>query len=158
VRGCRSVINQEAIMSGTFVAEARIRIHASPTRVWGALTTPALVKAYLMGADVKSDWKVGSPLTYTGEYRGKPYEERGVIRKIEPGKTLQATNFSARSGKEDKPENYSLVTWELEQDGADTVVAVSQDGIATKEGVATTQINWEGVLAGLKKTTEGGQK
>jgi hypothetical protein len=31
-----------------------------------SLTKPELVKKYMMGADVKSDWKVGSPLTYTG--------------------------------------------------------------------------------------------
>ncbi len=54
-----------------------------------------------MGADVKSDWKVGSSLTYTGEYQGKPYEEKGIIKKIEPEKVLQATHFSKGSGKED---------------------------------------------------------
>jgi uncharacterized protein YndB with AHSA1/START domain len=141
-------------MKGNYAAESKIAIHAPPAKVWEALTTPALVKSYLMGADVKSDWKVGSPLTYTGEYQGKPFEEKGVIRKIEPGKVLQATHFSATSGKEDKPENYALVTWELTQDGDETIVSVTQDSIATKEGVATSQSNWSGVLAGLKKTTE----
>ncbi|MDB4980316.1 MAG: hypothetical protein JWM82_1068 [Myxococcales bacterium] len=137
-----------------YVAESKIAIHASPVRVWAALTTPALVKSYLMGADVESDWKIGSRLTYTGEYQGKPFEEKGVIQKIEPGKILQATHFSATSGKEDKPENYAMVTWELTKRGAETIVSVSQDSISTKEGVAASRSNWDNVLVGLKRTSE----
>jgi hypothetical protein len=98
---------------------------------------------------------VGSPLTYTGEFQGKPYEEKGIIKKIEPEKILQATHFSKTSSKEDKPENYALVTWELhEKDGA-TVVSVSQDGLSNEKGVEGSKANWRGVLEGLKKTVEG---
>jgi uncharacterized protein YndB with AHSA1/START domain len=142
-------------MKENLVARTQMTIHASPTKVWEALTTPQLVKKYMMGADVKSDWKVGSPLTYTGEYDGKHFEEKGVIKKIEPGKVLQATNFSTTSGKEDKPENYVLVTWELHERAGDTIVAVSQDGISNEKGVEGSKANWTGVLEGLKKTIEG---
>ena len=142
-------------MKESFTAKTQVTIHASPTRVWDALTKPELVKKYMMGANVKSDWKEGSPLTYTGEYKGKRFEEKGVIKKIEPDRLLQATHFSTTSGKEDKPENYAVVTWELhEKDGA-TVVAVSQDGIQTEKGVEGSKTNWHGVLEGLKKTVEG---
>jgi uncharacterized protein YndB with AHSA1/START domain len=141
-------------MEHNLIAKSQITVLASPDRVWEALTKPALVKKYMMGADVKSDWKVGSSLTYTGEYQGKLYEEKGIIKKIEPEKLLQATHFSKTSGKEDKPENYALVTWELhEQDGA-TVVSVSQDGIGDEKGVEGSEANWRGVLEGLKKTVE----
>lgn len=142
-------------MSGNRVAKTRVTIHASPDEVWNALTRPELVKKYMMGADVKSDWKVGSPLTYTGEYKGKRYEEKGVIKKIEPHKLLQTTHFSTTSGKEDTPENHALVTWELHPKGDATVVAVSQAGIETEKGVEGSQANWNGVLEGLKKTVEG---
>jgi len=141
-------------MDETLVAKSQIKIHASRAKVWDALTKPALVKQYMMGADVKSDWKVGSPLTYSGEYKGKHFEEKGVIRQIEPQKLLQATHFSATSGKEDKPENYALVTWELRDEGTDTVVSVSQDSIQSEKGVEGAKSNWKGVLEGLKKTAE----
>lgn len=143
-------------MAESLVAKTQITIHATPARVWNALTKPALVKKYMMGADVKSDWKVGSPLTYTGEYQGKPFEEKGVIQKIEPRKLLQATHFSTTSGKEDKPENYALVTWALHEDSGATVVTVSQDGLHDQKGVEGSKANWKGVLQGLKKTVEGG--
>ena len=142
-------------MNNTLTAKTQMTIHASPSAVWHALTTPALVKKYLMGANVKSDWKVGSPLIYTGEYRGKPFEEKGVIKKIQPERVLQATHFSSMSGKEDKPENYALVTWELEEKpGGATVISVSQEGIETPKGVEQSRANWTTVLRGLKETVE----
>ena len=142
-------------MKETFIARTQMTIHASPAKVWEALTKPELVKKYMMGADVKSAWKVGSPLVYTGEYKGKQFEEKGVIQKIEPGKVLQATHFSTTSGKEDKAENYAVVTWELKPQNGGTVVAVSQDGIETEKGLQGSQANWKGVLEGLRKTVEG---
>jgi uncharacterized protein YndB with AHSA1/START domain len=142
-------------MKQTLTAKTEITIDASAARVWAALTTPALIKQYLMGADVHTDWKVGSPLVYTGTYQGKPYEEKGVIKQIEPQKVLQATHFSATSGKEDKPENYSLVTWRLEPSGSSTRLSVSQDGLTSEQGVEGAKKNWTGVLEALKKVVEG---
>ena len=59
-------------MDANHVARSQITVHAPPSKVWDALTKPELVKQYLMGADVHTDWKVGSPLEYTGTYQGKP--------------------------------------------------------------------------------------
>lgn len=141
-------------MKQNLTAKTQITIHASPTKVWEALTTPALIKQYLMGADVHTDWKVGSPLEYTGTYNGKPFAEKGVIQKIEPRKVLQATHFSSSSGKADKPENYALVTWELHAQEAATVLSVAQDGIENEAGVEGAKKNWTQVLAALKKVVE----
>ena len=141
-------------MKDALVAKTQMTIHAPASKVWDALTKPELVKKYMMGADVKSDWKVGSPLTYTGQYNGKPFEEKGVIQKIEPKKLLEATHFSTTSGKEDKPENYALVSWKLDEVDGDTVVTVSQSNIASEKGVEGSKANWTTVLSGLKKTVE----
>lgn len=138
----------------SLTAKTQMTIHASPAKVWDALTKPELVKKYMMGADVKSDWKVGSPLTYSGVYKDKPFEEKGVIQKIEREKLLQATHFSTTSGKEDKPENYAVVTWELHENDGATAVTVSQDGISNEKGVEGSKANWAAVLKGLKQTVE----
>jgi uncharacterized protein YndB with AHSA1/START domain len=142
------------MMKHNLTAKTQITTSASPARVWEALTSPALIKQYLMGADVHTSWKVGSPLTYTGTFKGKPYEEKGVIKQIEPQRLLQATHFSTSSGKEDKPENYALVTWQLTPSGDGTVLSVSQDGIADESGVEGAKKNWTMVLEGLKKVVE----
>jgi uncharacterized protein YndB with AHSA1/START domain len=141
-------------MEHNHVATTQITVHAPSQKVWDALTTPALIKQYLMGADVHTDWKVGGPLEYTGSYQGKPFKEKGTIKKLEPGKLLQATHFSTSSGKEDKPENYALVTWKLHDEGGATVVSVSQDHIESEKGVEASKKNWTAVLEGLKKTVE----
>jgi AraC family transcriptional activator of pyochelin receptor len=142
-------------MDQKFTAKTQVTIEATPARVWDALTRPELIKKYLMGADVHTDWKVGSPITYTGEYKGKPFEERGEILAVEPRQLLRMTHFSVSSGKEDKPENYARVTWELRANAGATVVSVSQDNLDTEKSVAASEANWDAVLAGLKKTVEG---
>jgi uncharacterized protein YndB with AHSA1/START domain len=141
-------------MTANLTAKTSIMIDAPAKNVWSALTKPELVKQYSMGADVHTDWKVGSPLRYTGEYKGRPFEEKGIIKQIEPGRLLQATHFSATSGKEDTPENYALVTYELEETGDHTLVTVSQDNIKDEKGVEGSKENWKGVLVGLKETAE----
>jgi uncharacterized protein YndB with AHSA1/START domain len=136
-------------------AKTHITIHAAPDKVWLALTTPAMIKQFMFGADVHTDWKIGSPLTYTGEYQGKNYEEKGTIKQIEPGKLLAATHFSSMSGKPDVPENYALVMYQLEATGATTVLTVTQDNIDDDKGVEGSVKNWTGVLQTIKKIVEG---
>jgi hypothetical protein len=59
------------------------------------------------------DWKEGSAITYEGEYQGKAYKDKGLIEKLEPEKIFQSTYWSSMSGKEDKSENYNIVTYTL---------------------------------------------
>ena len=60
-------------------AEAAVDIEASPSEVWGSLTDPEAIKQYFLGADVETDWRVGSPITFRGEWQGKSYEDKGEI-------------------------------------------------------------------------------
>ena len=73
------------------ISETSVTIDAMPAEVWKAITTPETIKKYLMGTTVTSDWKEGSPITYKGEYNGKAYEDKGVIKKIEPGKLFDGS-------------------------------------------------------------------
>jgi len=118
-------------MKNSKIAKTSITINASPDQVWKALTTPRLIKKYLMGTDASSDWKEGSPITYSGEYLGKKYHDKGIIKKIEPGKILQSTYWSSMAGKEDKPENYNLVTYKLTKKGNKTTLTLTQDNISS---------------------------
>lgn len=135
-------------------AQASITIHAPASKVWKALTDPRLIKRYLFGADVTTDWKTGSPIRYTGVYEGKEYEEKGEILKIDPEKMLQTTNFSSMSGKEDRPENYAVVTYRLEEQGPLTKLTITQDNIPNAQGVQRSESNWRGVLESLRLVVE----
>jgi hypothetical protein len=33
---------------------------------------------------MKTDWKEGNTITYEGEYEGKTYQDKGVVKKFRP--------------------------------------------------------------------------
>ena len=71
------------------------------------MTNPEKVSTYLFGTEVKTDWKEGSAITFSGAYEGHKYEDKGSIIKNEPNELLQYNYWSGFSGLEDIPENYS---------------------------------------------------
>ncbi len=139
------------IMSKKLTATTSVIINASKSKVWDALTNPAAIKAYLFGTDVHTDWKKGSPITYTGVWEGKAYEDKGVIVDIKPGEYYHSTYYSPLSGKEDSEENYANVIWAVKEDGSNTIASVSQDNIETEEGIEKAKQNWDYVLKGMKE-------
>src|SRR5262245_48692670 len=68
-------------------------------------------------ASVKSDWKVGSPITWSSKWKGKPFEDKGVVLKNDEGRLLQYTHFSPLSGLPDSRSNYHTVTITLSDSG-----------------------------------------
>lgn len=108
-----------------------------------------------MGTDVSSEWKEGSPILYTGEYEGKKYRDKGIIKRMENEKVFQSTYLSSMLGKEDKPENYNLVTYRLKRRNDKTVVTLSQDNNATVKEKKHSTENWKMVLNKLKQVVEG---
>ena len=137
------------------IAETSITINASPANVWKTITTPELIKQYLYGTEVTTDWKVGSPINYKGEYNGKEYHDKGIIQKIEPEKLFQSTYWSSMGGKEDKPENYNQVTYKLSQKDGKTEVTLTQDNVNSEKEKQHATDNWNMVLKELKKVAEG---
>jgi|SRR5690348_13558468 uncharacterized protein YndB with AHSA1/START domain len=136
------------------VASATTNISAPAARVWDALTDPEKVKQYMMGATVSSDWKAGSPISWKGEFKGKSFEDKGRIQRIEPNKVLEYTHYSPMSGEPDVPENYHLVTVTLTPDGTGTRVDLTQTNNPTDEGRKHSEDNWKQMLAGMKKVVE----
>jgi uncharacterized protein YndB with AHSA1/START domain len=143
-------------MEETFDAHASITIRASIARVWQALTDPALIKYYMHGTQTVSDWKVGSPIFWRGEWQGKAYEDKGVILALEPQKLLKNTHWSPLSGSEDKPENYHTLTYILSENGDDTTtLALTQSNNPTQEAAdEMAKIAWGPVLNTLKELLE----
>ena len=141
-------------MNDKFTAQATTTIHAPASKVWDAITKPDLIKQYLFGTDVISDWKVGSPITYKGEWQGKPFEDKGEILKVEPEKALVSTHWSPLSGVPYTPENVHTVTYTLNGKGDSTEVTITQDNNANEKEKADSQQNWNAVLAGMKKLLE----
>jgi uncharacterized protein YndB with AHSA1/START domain len=141
-------------MTQNLVAKANTTINAGRWAVWDALISPEAIKEYMFGTNVKSDWEVDSPITWKGEWEGRPYEDKGVILQAKPERMLQYTHFSPLSGLDDVPENYHTITIELLDAGSQTRVLLTQDKNFTEEERAHSQKNWEMMLQGLKKYVE----
>jgi uncharacterized protein YndB with AHSA1/START domain len=140
------------------VAVAETEIDASPDEVWDALTDPEQIEKYMFGSRVETDWKQGGQITWKGEYEGKSYEDRGKILEIEPPSRLKMTHFSPMSGKEDLPENYHTLLYEVEGNDGTTRIRLSQANNASQEEADHSQTNWEKMLSGLKEVVEGGSR
>jgi uncharacterized protein YndB with AHSA1/START domain len=141
-------------MKQSFVAKSSITIHADAPKVWDALTNPLLIKQYLFGTEAISDWKEGSSITYRGVWEGKSYDDKGVIKKVEPKKLLVTTYWSSFSGLPDLPENYNTVTYALNETDGQTALTITQDNIATQESADHSKKNWNSVLETLKTLLE----
>ena len=142
-------------MDKDLIARSSIVINAPVDLVWKALVDPDAIRQYMFGTQVVSNWKVGSPIIWKGEWQGKSYEDKGVILQFQPERTLQYSHFSPLSGMPDQPENYHTVIVELSPEGNQTKVVLAQDHNASEDERAHSEKNWEGMLAALKKYVEG---
>jgi len=116
--------------------------------------SPVAIKKFMFGTDAISEWKEGSSIVWKGMWEGKPYEDKGVILKIEPQRVLQYTHFSPLSGDTDIPENYHTLTYQLSKKGDKTLIELSQDNNSSEKDLEHSEKMWESLLASLKKVLE----
>ena len=136
------------------IAKATVTINAPVAKVWNGLVSPDVIKKYMAGATVVSDWKAGSSIVWKGEWKGKPFEDKGRILEIEPERHLKYSHYSPMSGEPDKPESYHTVTVDLAKVNGGVQVALSQDKNPSDKALAESEKNWKMMLEGLKKAVE----
>ena len=138
----------------TATAQVSRVIPAKAEDVWETLTSREGMKAYMMGAEVETDWKVGSPITMTGEMGGKPFEDRGEVRSFEPEKGFSFTHQSGGQGQ------MHLVTFDLAPAADGTEVTITQanaDGSVSevdREHKAEYEKTWAAMLEGVEKAVK----
>lgn len=133
---------------------ATFTINVPMSKVWQGLTNPKIVEVYFFGTQQKSDYQVGSPITFTGEWDGKKYEDKGTILAITPGEYLKYSYWSSMGGTEDKPENYASVSYQLTEKDGQTVLEITQDNLKDEAAVAHSENNWKMLIGELKKLLE----
>jgi uncharacterized protein YndB with AHSA1/START domain len=131
-----------------------ITINAPAAKVWEAITEPATRKKWFFGVDTRTDWREGSPIVHTGEFQGKPYKDKGVVKQIVPRKKLVHTHWSSMSGRPDKPEKYETINYTLIELNGATEVGITEENIATEKQKATSEEMWKGALGELKRVVE----
>ena len=138
------------------LATARIDIKAPAAEVWKALTDLDTVPKYFFGSRVQTDWRPGSPITWSGQWKGKAYEDKGKVLEVQPNRLLKVSHFSPLAGVPDRPENYHSLTFQLEPHGDATRVSLTQDNNKDEAEAEHSTQNWRTMLEGLKRVVEKG--
>lgn len=132
-----------------------IEINSSAEKIWEALTNPEKIKIYLFGTETITDWKIGSSIVFQGEYEGQKYKDKGNVIENIANETLKYDYWSGFSGLEDRPENYSIVTYHIEKISDNRMKFTwTQKGFANEEGQQHSENGLYGMLEQIKKLVE----
>lgn len=143
-------------MDKKLIASSNINIQSTPEKVWDVLTNPEKIKEYLFGTEVLTDWNIGSLIVFQGEYNGQQYKDKGNVIENTKNELLKYDYWSGFSGLEDEPENYSLVTYKIENlDNSSVNFTWHQQGFSSEEGKSHTE---QGLRSMLKKVKELAEK
>lgn len=132
-----------------------IFINATPDRVWRAITDGDETVQYYYGTRVKSDWSVGSHISY--DYPDGTVAADGEVISIDPPSKLEMT-FLARWDPEAEAQGPIRHVWELEPADGATKLTVTTRGL--KKGSAHAARFGDGItyiVSGLKTFVEGGR-
>ena len=138
------------------VATATTTVNATKDRVWTALTEPDEVKEWFFGTHQQTDWTPGSPITWSGEWEGKPYEDKGEVVAVDRPNRVEVTHWSPLAGSADAPENYHTLVYTLDDADDGTTVTLTQDNNADDDEVKQNTDSWSQMLGQLKKHVEAG--
>lgn len=127
-----------------------IDINASIESVWFALTNKEMIKQYFFGTETNTDWREGSPVSFSGIWEGTEYEDKGIILKIEKGKLLKYSYRSSFWGEEYSIDDFSIITYELSKNGQYTVLAVCQEGFKDLQSGEHSLNSWREILSNIK--------
>ncbi len=146
---------------GNYVARAEIDVKAPRRAVWELLTSNGSRPEILYGAEIVSDWRLGSKIVWRGEWQGKTFEDHGRVIELEdllePWRIV-VTHFSPLSGLPDEPENYHTLRYELDEIRGGTRITLDQDNNPTREAAEHSQANWAQMLEGVKTVAERGTR
>lgn len=138
-------------MNKDLVAKQSVNLNATPSEVWKVLTVPEEIKKYFFGTNVTSEWKVGSPIEFRGEWEGQEYVDKGTILELVPERKLVYDYWSSVGGTPDTSENYGLITYLLTPDKEGTLLEISQQGFENEEKRDHSIEGWKSVLESMKE-------
>jgi uncharacterized protein YndB with AHSA1/START domain len=136
--------------------EVETVIKAELATVWDLLVNPVKTSQLFWGSTVESDFKVGSPISWKGTWEGKPFEDRGVIKRVQHTALLQYTHWSTATGSSEDEGSHNLLTFRLSQVKDGVRVVFQHENIATLELKEHSEPMWKMLLETLKKMAEAG--
>lgn len=138
----------------SFSVKKDIVIEATSAQVWHTLVTPALIQKYLYGTHAVSDWQEGSAIRFEGKYEGTSYTDKGIILNLQPNKVLKYSYLSSFANLADRPENYAILTFDIQPTPSGTLLKLTQENILSEESAQHAENSWAMVLQALKHIAE----
>ena len=137
------------------VVHRSVELNATPAEVRTSMTDPKITKYWVMGLEVESDRKSGSPIIWKGISDGKEIIHKWQVLRIEPKKLLQISDLGLESGLDDIEANYTRITYELSVKSERTVLTVTEDRFnGDNKRYKDAENFWDKVLLGLNAIVE----
>ena len=141
-------------MKKSLTARATVIIDAPANKVWEALTKPEIIKKYFFGTQTDTDWKIGIPIHFSGEFNGQSYQDKGTVTAFEPYSLISYRYWSSLSGLPDTESNYLTITYFLTEINSKTRLDISQENVKDELLKEHSEENWRKVLDTLKRVVE----
>jgi uncharacterized protein YndB with AHSA1/START domain len=140
-------------MNTELVIKKEKYINAAASKVWSVLTDPVNIEKWL-GTKTLSEWTPGSDITFSFNWEGKDYTDKGKIIRFEKEKVFSYSYWSVFSGLPDEPKNYSKIKFELLPTDNVTILKLTHSDFAAETMYQHSDNNWEETLNEIKKISE----
>lgn len=150
-------VKQKQTMEKPQTVSKSIDIQAPATRIWEVLTHPVYMSQWLSDSalEIKSDWKIGSSIIFSGKWHGVVFEDRGTILELEPEKTLRYNHWTRISRLADTPENRSVMCFELKPAGMQTLLELTHSNLHALAAYEHARFYWNVTLELIRQMAEG---
>ena len=133
----------------------KVTIAVNAKKLWPVLTESKYTKIYMFNCTVSTDWEIGSPITWQGNYQGYEAFQKGKILDIKQDELIKYSTFDPNFGLEDKPENYIHVSYILKDiDGQTELTIINETFDESEERMGHINQGWDMVIGAIKTTDE----
>jgi uncharacterized protein YndB with AHSA1/START domain len=129
-------------------------VDAPIEEAWSCFMDPHKSAEFFFGISFVSDLKVGGPITWSGEWQGKPFKDTGTILELRGPRLFRYDYFSNFSGEPDLPENHYEVAYSFDPVPGGVRVAIEQSNAKSRESAEHSEKNWTMMLEAVKKRLE----
>ena len=137
-------------MNKDFTAKAEIVIYAPINQIWESFHDSEVIKKFMFGSEVITDWKKGSTIIWRGKWQGRDFVDKGEILEHKKRDLIKFTYYSSFSGKEDLPENYNIIKIKFTNYSNRVKVSIVQENNISHEAKVHAEENWNNSLKILK--------
>ncbi len=142
------------------IVKKSIEINAPPSTVWEVITDEKSIATFMLGMKPLTDWKEGSPMTWTGRHEAQEqHMAKGRILERTPNEQLRYSFFFPGYGHADIPEHYQEIILRLEKAANEKTMLYAQQGDFSVFDEGATYVQhasdfWEQAVTKIKELAE----